>query len=249
MVGLTKHRVLTGAVLAAVAALAACAPKAPPPPPPPPPAPQPFITIPARPVPPLGVSSTMLVPPRGPDGVRQTVNAHISRAQTTWNFRSAYNVAALNCRKAEHVAILAGYRAFLTKHKRALTDANRAVDNEFRQRYGARFIAPRESYMTQVYNYFANPVTLDAFCDATLAVNAEAQTVSSKDLDLFTANSLPRIEAVFEDLFRSYENYQLAAADWDMKYGALRPAVAEQPAGIGMGASTGAGGGQVRTQR
>lgn len=245
MVGLMKRRVLGCAVLAAIAALAACSPAPPPPAPPPPPPPQPYISIPARPVPPLGVSSTMLVPPRGPDGVRQTVNAHISRAQTTWNFRSAYNVAALNCRKAEHVAILEGYRAFLNKHKRALTDANRAVDNEFRQRFGPRFIAPRESYMTQVYNYFANPVTLDAFCDATLAVNAEATMVSSKDLDLFTASSLPRIEAVFEDLFRSYENYQLAAADWDMKYGALRRVAAEQPADNGMGA----GGGQVRTQR
>ena len=99
------------------------------------------------------------MPPLGANGVRQTVNANLSPTQATWNFRSAYNVAALNCLKPEHADILVGYRAFLKSHARGLKAANRGVDDDYRKRFGAAFIRPREAYMTQVYNYFAYPPT------------------------------------------------------------------------------------------
>lgn len=182
------------------------------------------IAIPPRPYPPVGAPANMTIPPLGADGVRQTVNAHLTPNQTLWNFRSAYNVAALNCMRPEHGEIVVEYRAFLKKHARVLTAANRGVDAEFKGKYGARFIAPREAYMTQVYNYFANPVTLRAFCDVTLTTARSLQQVPSADLSSFSATELPKIEQVFEAFFRAYEQYRADAANWDAKY-APRPTV------------------------
>jgi hypothetical protein len=176
------------------------------------------VVIPPRPYPPVGAPSRMTIPTLGPDGVRQTVNAHLTPNQTLWNFRSAYNVAALNCLRPEDAEIVVGYRAFLKKHARALTAANRGVDAEFKGKYGARFVAPREAYMTQVYNYFANPVTLRAFCDATVTMSRSLQLVPPADLPGFSAVELPKIEQVFEAFFRAYEQYRADAANWDAKY-------------------------------
>lgn len=191
----------------------------------PPPRIAPPVVIPPRPYPPIGAPANMTIPPLGPDGVRSTVNAHLSATQTLWNFRSAYNVAALNCLRPEHGEIVVGYRAFLKKHAKGLQAANRGVDSEFKAKHGSSFIRPREAYMTQVYNYFANPVTLRAFCDASLAMSREVQLVTPANLSAFSAVELPKIEQVFEAFFRAYEQYRIDAANWDARY-APRPTTA-----------------------
>lgn len=195
---------------------------------PPPRVAPPVVVIPPRPYPPIGAPANMTIPSFGPDGVRNTVNAHLSATQTLWNFRSAYNVAALNCLRPEHGEIVVGYRAFLKKHAKGLQSANRGVDSEFRAKHGAGFIRPREAYMTQVYNYFANPITLRAFCDASLAMSREAQLVAPANLSAFSATELPKIEQVFEAFFRAYDQYRIDAANWDARY-APRPTTASLP--------------------
>ncbi|MFN3516914.1 MAG: hypothetical protein ACK4YM_07110 [Novosphingobium sp.] len=207
-----------GLVLAAAAGVAACGPKsAPPPPPPPPPAPV-VVYIPPRPLPPLGAAAGFAVPPLGANGVRQTVNAGISPAQTVWNLRSAYNVAALNCLKAEHADILVGYKKFIAVHKKGLNTANLTVDAEFKKRHGTSWIRPREAYMTQVYNYFAFPPTLERFCDAALVMARESMTLKPAELTAFSTRNLAMLDTVFEGFFRSYEQYRADAAAWDEKY-------------------------------
>lgn len=210
-----------GVMGAGLATLAACGPKSVPPPPPPPP---PVVVIPPRPMPPLGAAAGFFVPAVGADGLRQTVNAHLSPAQSVWNLRSAYNVAALNCLSPEHAAILGGYKAFLKSHKKGLAAANLGVDKEFRNKYGASFIRPREAYMTQVYNYYAFPPTLKNFCDAALVVARESMMVKPAELGAFSQRSVATLDSVFETFFRSYEKYQADAARWDSRYGA-RPTV------------------------
>lgn len=195
---------------------------------PPPPVAPPVVVIPPRPYPPIGAPANMVIPALGPDGVRNTVNAHLSANQALWNFRSAYNVAALNCLRPEHGEIVVGYRAFLKKHAKGLQAANRGVDSEFKAKHGAAFIRPREAYMTQVYNYFANPVTLRAFCDASLAMSRDAQLVTPPQLQTFSTAELPKLEQVFEAFFRAYEQYRIDAANWDARY-APRPTAASLP--------------------
>lgn len=194
----------------------------------PPPPIAPPVVIPPRPYPPIGAPANMAIPSLGPDGVRNTVNARLSATQTLWNFRSAYNVAALNCLRPEHGEIVVGYRAFLKKHAKGLQAANRGVDSEFKAKHGAAFVRPREAYMTQVYNYFANPVTLRAFCDASLAMSREVQQVPPAQLQAFSTIELPKIEQVFEAFFRAYEQYRIDAANWDARY-APRPTAASLP--------------------
>jgi hypothetical protein len=169
-------------------------------------------------VPPLNASPLLTTPLIGSDGIRRTLNYGITPDQTLWNLRAAYNVAALNCLRPEHADILVGYKAFLKTHAKALTAANKAVDSEFKAKYGTRFIPPREAYMTQVYNFYASPPTVGGFCDAALLMARDSMTVPSTGLKDFAAVQLPRLDNVFEQFFRAYEQWKTDAALWDAKY-------------------------------
>jgi hypothetical protein len=89
-----------------------------------------------RPTPPGGATANVIVPVIGADGVRHTIVVDTVAAQRVWNFRSAWNVAALNCTAPEYADITTEYRTFLKKHAKALAVANRSVDTLFRQKYG-----------------------------------------------------------------------------------------------------------------
>jgi len=212
-------RVKAVAAISGVLALAACATPAPPPPPPP------KVVIPQRPWPPLGAAPNLTTPPVGLDGVRRTVNTALSPAQTTWNLRSAFNVAALNCLQPQHAGILDGYKKFLTTHAKALGAVNGDLDKQFKAQYGATYVRSREAYNTQVYNYFALPPTLPQFCDAVLAMSQRSLTVASPQLSAFAATSLPQLEDVFQSFFTSYDRYRSDAAAWDARYGAAQQPV------------------------
>lgn len=200
--------------------LASCAPKPVPPPPPPPPPPK-VVVIPPKPKAPNGASDNIEVPPADANGLRQSLNRNISSAQMVWNLRSAYNVAALNCTAPAHADILPRYKAFLTTHAKALNAVNKRLDAEFKAKYGAKFIAPREAYITAVYNHFALPPTLSDFCDAVMAVSRDGAAVKSADLEAFAVRSLPNIEVVFDDFYRRYEVYRTDLAIWQAQYGGL----------------------------
>lgn len=177
--------------------------------------------IPYRPIPPGGATYVMEIPPAGPDGQRITVNSNLDENSTLWHFRSAWNVAALNCIDAAETPILEGYRAFLTKYRRQLTAANTAIDQRFRREHGSgnRGVKAREAYMTQVYNYFALPPARADFCNVALQVANEFLLVQPDDPKVFAAGALPRYETAFQNFYRQYEQYRIASADWDMRYG------------------------------
>jgi hypothetical protein len=162
----------------------------------------------------------MAIPAVGIDGVRQTVNAGISPTQTLWNLRSGLNVAALNCLKPQHSMLVDNYKILLKRHSRELSRANRDLAGEYRAQHGSNYRKVQDSYMTRVYNYFALPPTLPQFCDAALEVSHDVAQVTPGALKEFAASGLPRIEAVFEDFYKSYEQYRVDLAAWDARYGA-----------------------------
>ena len=164
----------------------------------------------------------MAIPPMGADGRRQTINSDLDENETIWHFRSAWNVAALNCLDAEYQPVLDGYGAFLRQNARKLTATNNALDQQFRREHGTRNAAvqAREALMTQVYNYFALPPTRPALCTTALAIANEYQATPPEDIAVFATAGLQRFETVFDQFFREYENYMVASADWDLKYGA-----------------------------
>lgn len=212
-----RVRAFAGAL--GVVMLTACAKTVAPPPPPPPPPPV-QIVIPPRPVPPLGATAGMIIPRKVGMGTRQTVNAFITPMQATWNVRSAFNVAALNCLAPEYQPILANYETFLTRFKTPLAAANRTVSREFASQYGREGRAAEDAYLTKVYNYFSMPQVQTAFCDRVLGLSGQATTVAPADLNSFTAAALPSIEDVFEQFFAAYERYEVELAAWEAKYGA-----------------------------
>ena len=208
----TKPRNIAAAT--GLAVLAACASPPPPPPPPPPP-----VAVPSRPLPPGGAAANTFIPPVGVDGLRHTVNSHVSAAQRIWNFRSAYNVAALNCLQPQHAGILDGYKSFLTVHKRDLTRINNTVEGEWRKAEGKGYMRARDTYTTQVYNYWALPPVLPQFCDAMTQIVQQEALTPSPSVDVFAENGLAKLEGVFNEFYRSFEQYRVDVAAWDARYG------------------------------
>lgn len=225
MVRFATNTALSAAALSLLlVASAADARKKKPAPPPPPPAPaQTWVFVPWKPTPPNNASPNLVTPPMGADGLRTSVNRNISAAQSTWNLRSGYNVAALNCLNPKHAQIVVNYRAFLRTHARALRAANLRVDAEWRAKYGAGFIKAREKYMTEVYNRFAMPPTLNSFCDAALAMSNDAKLVKVGQLDRFAATNLPNLEIVFDDFYKRYDQYKTDLAAWEAKWTGQTP--------------------------
>ncbi|MCB2087557.1 MAG: hypothetical protein R3E18_09035 [Sphingomonadaceae bacterium] len=207
------------AVAAGVAVLAACATPVPPPPPPPPPVQK---IIPPRPVPPGGAAYIMEIPPLGVDGLRMTVNRGLSNDERTWHFRSAWNVAALNCVSAEQQPILDAYSSYISVHARTLSAVNSRIDAAYRKNYSSSrdAIRARESKMTSVYNFFTLPAARRDFCNAALDIANRAMMAPKFDANEFAAANFSIFEQPFETFYNSYEQYQRDSAAWDAEYGA-----------------------------
>lgn len=209
-------------IIGGLAALAACAKPLPAPPPPPPPPPPPVEIVPYRPIPPSGAAYVMQVPPIGPDGRRITVLSNPSDDERLWYFRSAWNVAALNCTGPAYQPILDGYGTFLKANARALRTANTRIDASYRKEYSVArdAIKAREKTMTTVYNYFALPPARAAFCQSALTVAAQAAATPKYDPAAFAATNFGALETPFYNFFTAYEQYQRDSAAWDEQYGA-----------------------------
>ncbi len=198
-----------------------------------------------RPTPPGGAHTAMLIPQIGPDGIRETVNARLDPLEAVWNFRSGWNVAALNCQEAKYQPIVDGYRLFLESNAKRLSSINSSLDRQYRNQHRTRrdAIKAREAYMTQVYNYFALPPAHDYFCDEALKISQEALLNPPSDADSFALQGLPRLEGAFERFFSELEQYHVAVAEWDAKWGTLYGA--QQTRGVFTNASYGEAHGSV----
>lgn len=222
-IGMSGAPVKITAVAAALTLLGACATPAPPPPPPAPPPPPVVERTPYRPLPPGGASYVMQMPPKDATGQRITVNAGLSDDETVWHFRSAWNVAALNCTAAQYQPILTAYSAFISDHAREIKRVNDRIEADYRQANGGRRagILAREERMTGVYNYFALPPARSGFCRAALDISNRALAAPPSDPASFAAANFALLEAPFYTFFTEYERYQSLSADWDARYGDL----------------------------
>jgi len=206
-----------GAALAL--ALASCGHKLPPPPPPLPPAPPPVAVIPPRPTPPDGASPDLIPPPIEADGQRESVNRKVSVNQIIWNLRSAYTVAALDCKNPRNAAILLRYRQFLDRNVKVLKVVYDQMDHDFRAKYGRGGETLRDDYLTVLYNHYALPPTKAEFCDVVDQTMLEGADVAPEDLGTFAMTKVPVIEKVFDDFYTRYDQYRNALAEWEERYG------------------------------
>jgi hypothetical protein len=213
-----------------VCTVAACAPPpvkvAPPPVVVPPPAP---ARPPAMPLPPGGAATSIALPPIGVDGIRSTPNRMLTPDENIWHFRSAINVAALNCQGPVWGRIATDYNKFIIVHKTRLGQVSKAIDRAYVARYpGQNGLRVRDSKMTDLYNYFALPPVKAEFCDVALRRIAEANGAPSATLTDFSVGALAEIDGVFIRFFDAYEQYQRNLADWNMRY-APRPTTQAAP--------------------
>jgi hypothetical protein len=209
-------------ILFAIVTVAACTPAPAPIPPPPPPvviAPPPPPPPPPMPLPPLGALATLTIPQIGADGVRETPNRNLSRDETIWNFRSAINVAALNCRSPIWDEIAGNYNQFLKNNKKTLSKVSKTVEAEYKKRFpDENSMRARDRQSTNLYNYFATPAVKQSFCDVAYAKSVEAATVDWKMLPDFTAGALTEIDNVFIGFYNSYAQYQQDLVAWKALY-------------------------------
>jgi hypothetical protein len=233
--GRSAWRRCRGPVAAAVLALllAACGHRMPPPAPPPPPPPPPVVVIPPKPIPPDGAAPNMITPVIEADGQRESVNRKISVNQVVWNLRSAYTVAALDCRNPRNAAILPHYRQFLERNAKVLKSVYDHMDHDFREKYGRGGETLRDDYLTVLYNHYALPPTKEAFCDVVEQALLEGAEVAPEDLGTYAQAKVPLIEKVFDDFYDRYDKYRNALAEWEDKYGRVGRVrvepLAEQP--------------------
>ncbi|WP_152414452.1 hypothetical protein [Blastomonas sp. AAP53] len=207
------------------------------------PPPPPVVVAPPRmPTPPSNSMTAMTVPALRADGLRDTPMRDIDDNEKLWYFRSALNVAALNCQNPQHFRIADDYNLFLKTHKRELDRVNKIVEDKYRKRYGSGYARIRDTENTQVYNFFAFPPVKSDFCNAALVLGQEAAALPSKDLVAFGARALPSLEGVFDRFYASYESYQTDLQRWIALYGSpeMRAAQAAQmgPAGTIQPAAT-----------
>jgi len=201
------------AAIIVISAVAACAPTpvkvAPPPiplpaPPPPPP----------MPLPPGGAALAMAIPPVGLDGIRVTPNRGLSRDEQIWHFRSALNVAALNCQGPVWGEIATEYNKFIVIHKVLLSKTSKAVDREFAARYrGQNGLRIRDTKMTDLYNYFALPPVRAQYCDMALRKVTEANMVPKEAMAEYAIGGLTDIDGVFVNFYNAYVQYEQDLAD------------------------------------
>ncbi len=213
------------AIIVTIGAVSACAPPpvkvAPPPiivPPPPPP--------PVMPLPPGGAATSLTIPPLAFDGKRTTPNRLLTPDENVWHFRSALNVAALNCQGPVWGQIATEYNKFIVVHKTRLSQIGKAIDRSYVARYpGQNGLRERDSKMTDLYNYFALPPVKAEFCDTSLRRVVEVNTVPSATLIDYSLGALAEIDGIFIRFFDSYEQYERNLAEWNAKYA---PVVAPQ---------------------
>ncbi|MBD3731075.1 MAG: hypothetical protein IE933_15395 [Sphingomonadales bacterium] len=165
----------------------------------------------------------MDIPSLGPDGRRLTVNTGISADERVWYFRSAWNVAALNCTGPDYQAVTDAYGAFIKNNAKALARVNNRIDQTYRKDYSnsRSAIKAREARMTMVYNYFTLPPVRSEFCRAALVVANQSLANPKYDPGEFATTNFSMFEMPFENFFSAYEQYQRDSSAWDAQYGAV----------------------------
>ena len=176
----------------------------------------------------------MTVPALRADGLRDTPMRDIDDNEKLWYFRSAFNVAALNCQSPQHFRIADDYNLFLKTHKRELDRINKIVEDILSQALWHR-LCPHPRYRKhaglQLLRLPADQVRLlrrragagPGSCSLAIQRAGRASR----------ARALPQLEGVFERFYASYENYQTDLQKWIALYGSpeMRAAQAGQQQG------------------
>jgi hypothetical protein len=219
-VNIMRNVVKNLSAIVLIGTVAACAPT---PVPRPAPIKPPVVIAPALPImplPPGGAAASTKLPPYGGDGARITPNRGLSRDEAIWNFRSAINVAALNCQGPVWGAIAQNYNKMIALHKTKLNQSNVVVDNEYRKRFaGQNGLRVRDTHSTELYNFFALPPVREEFCNTALRKSSETLTLPTTAFPEYAVGALGDVDGIFQRFYDAYAQYERDLANWNAKYG------------------------------
>ena len=166
------------------------------------------------PVPPNSAAPNLVIPITDVNGRRLTPNVDLSPEQSLWQLRIALNVAALNCRGPDEAILVANYSRFLTTNRTAIARAERWVIADQGRRNGTNGIAARDSLSTRLYNYFAQPPVLRAFCERAFGIAGLAANEPTASILPFSVTQLAAIDQPFVDFYAAYDRYRADYAVW-----------------------------------
>lgn len=165
----------------------------------------------------MGAVENMSIP-EIQDGKYLTPNRKVTSNTALWHVRMALNVAALSCRSSADLARLQ-YNRLLHVHGPILTQANEAVDRNYKVAYGAAGFGARERLNTTVYNFFSLPPVMKSFCPVAEAVGAKLLAMPSSALLDYAPTALAELEKPFQDFYAAYADYLRRLAEWQSRFG------------------------------
>jgi hypothetical protein len=168
-----------------------------------------------QPKPTLPALLAAVVPPAlASDGGYRTINHGVDPVQAEWHVRAALNVAAIGCRSPADDGLVPAYNSMLTSQKAVLANANQTVEGRFRVA-GGDWQAAHDTYMTRLYNFFAQPGAKAEFCAIADQLAPQAAAVPAGGFRAFAAMALPKLEAPFIANYRAVDAYRTALAAWN----------------------------------
>jgi len=159
------------------------------------------------------------LPPRDAHGEYATPNRELTGHDAFWNLRIALNVAAIGCRHAASLQLVADYNKIIARHGNLIRSAETSVIARFGRETGSNGIAVRDRTSTKLFNYFAQPPAQKEFCRVAGSI---AQQVSGMDAAAAVAMApamLAQIDQPFVDFYNAYARYQVELAAYRAQRG------------------------------
>jgi hypothetical protein len=159
------------------------------------------------------------LPPRDAQGEYATPNRELTGHDAFWNLRIALNVAAIGCRHAGSLQLVADYNNIIGRHGNLFRSAETSVIARFGRETGTNGIAVRDRTSTKLFNYFAQPPAQKEFCRVAGSI---AQQVSGMDANAAVAMApamLAQVDQPFVDFYNAYARYQVELAAYRSQSG------------------------------
>ncbi len=159
----------------------------------------------------------LILPPRDAQGDFVTPNRELTGHDAFWNLRIALNVAAIGCRHAGSLQLIADYNNIIARHGNLI----RAAEGSVISRTG---VSARDRKSTKMFNYFAQPPAQKQFCPVAGVIAQQMSGMTSAKAVEMAPAMLAEIDRPFVDFYHAYARYQVDLAAWRSGRGSVQMA-------------------------
>lgn len=159
------------------------------------------------------------LPPRDARGDFATPNRELTGHDAFWNLRIALNVAAIGCRHAGSLKLIADYNSIIARHGNLIRSAETAVIGRLGRQTGSNGIAVRDRTSTKLFNYFAQPPVQKEFCRVAGSIAQQMSSMDSAAAMAMAPAMLAQIDQPFVEFYHAYSRYQVELAAYRAQRG------------------------------